>query len=295
MGSSIWKSACCGERGGGAKIIERRSQQAFWEKKRTMSIGYHSHGADAEKFDSAYIAGDISALVGLLTSTQVVDSFEERLHPWIEDPTTIGALAAVQIAIFASAIDEVDESKVKDRIREAGAIPLLVDFLRSPGQDRVQAAVVALRFLTVDCSQNAVAAFEAAAMPLLLTQLLSSSVAGIRGNAATALANLCVESDEYRAEFVRTGGIEGLVAQLGATPDPELNHDDTMLGAVQNLQDVLEDSERHMVPEYVAIAQRAGAEKYLQELAAGSADQEVKDCAAEVLQSMSEAQQKGKT
>ena len=31
-----------------------------------------------------------------------IEKLEERMHPWAADPETIGALAATQLAIFAS-------------------------------------------------------------------------------------------------------------------------------------------------------------------------------------------------
>merc|ERR1719313_951976 len=166
------------------KDKERKSVAAYGgDKKRGISIGYHSRGDDAEKFDKAFETNDLKAFVALLESKQIIESFDERMHPWAEDPKTVGALAGTQLAILAS-VAEKDNPRVKDDIREAGALPPLVEFLRSEEQDRVQTAVVALSFLTAECPPNAVAAYKAGAMPLLLKHL-DSSVAGMRAAAAT--------------------------------------------------------------------------------------------------------------
>jgi len=279
---------CCSERknenkGGGG----RNSIAAYGgEKKRAISIGYHSRGDDAEKFDKAFETNDLKAFVALLQSKQVIESFEERMHPWAEDPKTVGALAGTQLAILAS-VAEKENPRVKDDIREAGALPPLVEFLRSDEQDRVQTAVVGLSFLTAECPPNAVAAYKAGAMPLLL-QHLDSSVAGMRAAAATTLRNISMESDEYRRKFADLGGIKGLVGQLQTNPDPALNHADVQLEAVLNLQDIILDEEENVIAEFAQLAIKAGAEEKLRKLMKAD-DEEVRSSAEEVLQSITGA------
>jgi len=279
---------CCSERknenkGGGG----RNSIAAYGgEKKRAISIGYHSRGDDAEKFDKAFETNDLKAFAALLQSKQVIESFEERMHPWAEDPKTVGALAGTQLAILAS-VAEKENPRMKDDIREAGALPPLVEFLRSDEQDRVQTAVVGLSFLTAECPPNAVAAYKAGAMPLLL-QHLDSSVAGMRAAAATTLRNICMESDEYRRKFADLGGIKGLVGQLQTNPDPALNHADVQLEAVLNLQDIILDEEENVIAEFAQLAIEAGAEEKLRKLMKAD-DEEVRSSAQEVLESISGA------
>eukprot|EP00913_Durusdinium_trenchii_P006699 g6296.t1 len=209
-------------------------------KKRAISIGYHSKGDDSEKFDKAFETNDLKAFVELLSSQQAIESFDERMHPWAEDPKTVGALA--QLAILASAAEQAEGNKqIKHDIRKAGAIPPLVDFLKSDQidrgrgrcADRVQTAVVALSFLTADCKENVVAAYDAGALELML-KLVDSSVAGERAAAATTLRNICVEDDKYREAFVKLGGIQALVNQLDTKPDPALNHADVQLEATKS-------------------------------------------------------------
>lgn len=260
---------------------DRVSINPYNQKKRAISsIGYHSKGDDAEKFDKAFEANDLKAFVALLDSSQEIDSFEERLHPWAEDPKTVGALAATQLAILASMADK-DNPRVKDEIREVGAIPPLVSFLRSDQQDRVQTAVVALSFLTADCPDNAVSAYEAGSMPILMAHL-NSEVAGMRAAAATTLRNMCVEDEQYRQKFVQLGGIKGLVEQLSTNRDPKLNHADVQLEAVLNLSDIIEDQDGEVIEEYAQAARAAGAEAKLQVLSQAP-DKEVRESASEVL------------
>lgn len=251
-------------------------------KKRAISIGYHSKGDDAEKFDKAFESNDLKAFVSLLKSEQAIESFDERMHPWAEDPKTVGALAGTQLAILASAAEKSEaDVSTKDEIRKAGAIPPLVDFLKTDQKDKVQTAVVALSFLTADCKENSVAAYDAGAMELLLKHV-DSPVAGMRAAAATTLRNISMEDEKYRKQFVDLGGIQSLVKQLSAPPDPSLNHADVQLEAVLNLQDMIETEDGNIIPEYAQLALKAGAEPKLQELLTAE-DDEVKTSAQEVL------------
>mmetsp|Transcript_74978 Transcript_74978/g.242445 ORF Transcript_74978/g.242445 Transcript_74978/m.242445 type:complete len:301 (+) Transcript_74978:68-970(+) len=254
-----------------------------YDNRKAISIGYHSKGDDAEKFDKAFESENLKEFVELLKSTQPIESFEERMHPWAEDPRTVGALAGTQLAILASGAEK-DDSRIKARIREAGAIPPLVDFLRSDQEDRVQTAVVALSFLTADCPENTIAAFEAGALELLMKHV-DSPVAGMRAAAATTLRNICMENDEYRRKFVQLGGIAGLVGQLSTSPDPALNHADVQLEAVLNLQDLIEYEDGGVIEEYALEAVKAGAEAKLKALAQAE-DEEVRGSAEEVLASL---------
>lgn len=252
-------------------------------KKRAISIGYHSKGDDAEKFDKAFETNDLPAFVSLLSSEQAIESFDERMHPWAEDPKTVGALAGTQLAILASAAEKESQGdkSTKDEIRKAGAIPPLVDFLKSDQQDRVQTAVVALSFLTADCKENTIAAYDAGALDLLLKHV-DAPVAGMRAAAATTLRNICMEDEKYRHKFVDLGGIKALVNQLSTVPDPSLNHADVQLEAVLNLQDMIETEDGNTIPEYANLALEAGAEPKLQELLKAD-DEEVRTSAQEVL------------
>lgn len=278
---------CCTDRKEtGGKKPDRKSVtggNAYDSKKRAISIGYHAKGDDAERFDKAFEANDLKAFVALLASQQPIESFEERMHPWAEDPRTVGALAGTQLAILAS-MAEKDNPRVKDDIREAGGIPPIVDFLKSDQTDRVQTAVVALSFLTAECPQNARAVYDAGAMPFLLKHL-DSEVAGMRAAAATTLRNVCMESDDFRQKFVDLGGIRGLVQQLSVAPDPALNQADVQLESILNLEDVIEREDGSVIEAYARQALAAGAEAKLRQLTK-SVDEEVRGAAEEVLEAL---------
>lgn len=267
----------------GVKGDRKSVNGTSYDSKRAKSIGYHSKGDDAEKFDRAYEQNDLKAFVALLSSQQPIDSFDERMHPWAEDPKTVGALAGTQLAILASTAEK-DNPSVKAQIGEAGAVPPLVAFLESDQQDRVQTAVVALSFLTAECSANTIAAYEAGAVPLLLRHM-DSQVAGMRAAAATTLRNISMEKDEYRKQFVQLGGIKALVGMLSVSPDPSLNHADVQLEAVLNLQDIIEHEEGEVIEEYALEAIKAGAEEKLKVLTHAE-DDEVRNSAEEVLTSL---------
>jgi hypothetical protein len=270
---------CCTERKDEPEK-QLRKKSTVPSNKKALSIGFSSQGDDAEKFDKAFETNDLQSLVKLLSSTQEIKSFEERMHPWAEDPKTVGALAASQLAIVASVADK-DNPDVKDNIRNAGAIPPLVGFLKSDQSDRVQAAVVALSFLTADSEENSEATYQAGAMPVLLEHM-DAPIAGMRAAAATTLRNMAMVSFKHRREFIQLGGLKRLVSQLSCKGDPSLNLADVQLESVLNLQDVLEAEDGQMVPEFAKEAIGHGAIDGLQTLTADG-DDEVKTSAAEVL------------
>lgn len=247
--------------------------------KKAKSIGYHSNGGDAAKFDKAFEANDLKAFVELLPSQQEI-RFDEKVHPWAEDPKSVGVLAGTQLAIIASAANN-ETAHIKDDIRKAGAIPAFVDFLRSDQVDRVQAGVVALSFMTTDNEENAIEAHRAGVMPLMI-QHLHSKIGGMRAASAMTLRNLCMSREEYKQVFIDLGGVQGLVFQLDAPAGPEANQADLEVEAIMNLQDIIEDSERQVIQSYGKVAIKAGATEKLTRLLQ-SDDADVRSSAEEVL------------
>lgn len=256
------------------------------DKKRTISIGYHSKGDDAEKFDKAFETGDLKGFVALLSSNQSIEEFEENMHPWAADPKTVGALAGTQLAILAS-VSVKDNPAIKKDICEAGALGPLVDFLKSDQVDRVQTSAVALSFLSADCPSNALELYRLKVLPLLMPHL-KSSTGGMRAAAATTVRNMCIESADCKKEFIELGGIEAIVAQLTFDPDPALTHADVCLENVLNIQDIVEDENGDPIKEYTDMAVRAGAVPALRKLTTDE-DKEVRECAAELLEVLEKA------
>eukprot|EP00420_Gonyaulax_spinifera_P013965 CAMPEP_0197910666 /NCGR_PEP_ID=MMETSP1439-20131203/71323_1 /TAXON_ID=66791 /ORGANISM="Gonyaulax spinifera, Strain CCMP409" /LENGTH=331 /DNA_ID=CAMNT_0043532345 /DNA_START=30 /DNA_END=1026 /DNA_ORIENTATION=+ len=254
----------------------------------TICIEYDSTGGDADRFDTAFQCNDLDALVNLLHSEQVVDRLVEPKHPWAEDPGTIGALAAMQLALLSSMVAR-DDPGLKEEINNAGCIPPLVDFLRSIQDDRVQAAVVALNYLTDDCPVNAHAAYQAGALPQLI-QHLCSPVAGLRGAAASTLRHLCTANEECSEDFIRRGGIKGFVNHLELVSDPLLDHSDLMLEAVWNLEDVTTDQTGNLIERNAKLANESGAQAKLERLK-DVANQEVSIAAEKVLMALTQVEQ----
>jgi len=286
--SNLFKG-CCAERKEGVPgkrltvTAGRQSVHSFSEKKQKgATLAYTSSGPDSDKFDRALQNQDLKMFVELLPSAQKIDAFQEKgMHPWAEDPTTMGALAGTQLAILAS-MAERDHPDIKDDIRKVGAIKPLVEFLRSNESDRVQAAVVALSFLTADCSANAEATQKAGAMSALL-KCAESPIGGMRAAASTTLRNICMESEAYRREFFELGGMRVLVKQLTTKPDDKLKHTDVLLEAVLNLQDMIEREDGNIYEDFAQAAIAEGAIVELEKLLKVQ-DEEVRTSAEEVLE-----------
>lgn len=246
------------------------------------SISYHSEGPDGAKFMSALESRNLQDFVALLPSLQPIDKLDGQMHPWAENPRTIGALAGTQLALIASTAESEGNFCVKDEIREAGGIPLLVQFLESGQTDRIQIAVVAMSFLTAENSLNGREAYDAGAMPLLIEGLKSNS-GEMRVAIALTLRNISMVHEDCRTDFVKLGGIDGLVAQLSAPIEPTQDEFDVQLDAILNLQDILEETPGgECVVEHAKLAAQAGAIGKLRKLA-DSPDEDVSGAAKDVL------------
>ena len=70
---------------------------------------FNSHFVTAE--NCTVLLSFLQAFVELLSSQQAIESFDERMHPWAEDPKTVGALAGTQLAILASAAEQAEGNK----------------------------------------------------------------------------------------------------------------------------------------------------------------------------------------
>lgn len=224
-----------------------------------ICIEYEALGRDADEFDRAFETKSWQALGRLLESDQAVDRLMEPKHPWAEDPRTVGALAAMFIALLAS-VAAGGDPEMKAEILTAEAKEQFIVFLGSEEIDRVQAAVIALNYLTEQCTANAEALYNAGALPLLIKHL-DSPVGGLRGAAASTLRHICLESQEYCEAFMSLGGMKGFVNQL----DPLSDHSEmldphlSMLEAVWNLEDVTTDHQGNLIERYAKLAAEQGA------------------------------------
>jgi len=240
MGAAVATGACCGGRD------DSDIKQKTREKMRDD---------DVTRFDRAYDINNLEEFVSLLTSSQSIVPFPQRMHPWAADPQTVGALAATQLAILAS---RDDEPKFKDAIREAGGVPVLVAQLSSKEDDRVHAAVVALSFLSVANPKNCIEMFEAGAMKPLVKSM-RSNIDGMRAATAQTARNIFVLDTKYRASFKHAGGVANLVSLLDL-PSGEVDPSSlyTQLEAVYHIEDLILESGEE-IPEYVNAVRQAGA------------------------------------
>lgn len=176
-------------------------------------------GEDAEKFDEAFATMDIQAFVQLLSSQNKLGEGqleEVPEHPWADLPNSVGALAATQLAVIAS----MDESNVVT-IRQAGAIDVLVGFMK-PGvsTDKRDAAVVLLVFMTSVDPDGASAseAGQKGVLPDLLRVLGDSSAPrGLRAAVSTILVNILLEHQGTASRFIREDGAKQLMKACDST------------------------------------------------------------------------------
>lgn len=251
----------------------------FDDGRTTIVIEYSADGESADAFDKAFYKTDLKALVELLSSTDPVDSLEEPKHRWATDPKTVGALSAMHLARLASEVGRSNPG-IKDEIRQAGAIPPLVSFLLSCEQDRIQTAVVTLRYLTDECPSAASIAYRAGAMPMLI-KCMRSPVGGFRGAASSTVRNIYLANHDYRKAFVDLGGVEELVKHLDTTSEDSVGVADVQYEAICNLEDLIEDEEGNVLKEYAMYAQSRGAIEKLRKLME-SEDEEVSQSADKV-------------
>jgi len=286
LGTALARDASNGAHGKSNGTHNRPSKSivAFDNQKQTRSTGFQAKSQDADKFDRAFEANDIAGLVALLLSRQPIQGVEDRMHPWAQDPQTVGALAGTQLSALAQIAVEEDDPQMRISIGEAGAIVPLVDFLRSGEENRVQTAVVALSHLLTDCPSNVKSAYEAGVMELLLEQL-EAPVVGMRCAAANALRDIFVENDAYRRRFVQLGGVTAMVKQLSGMPDSEQWTTNHQYEALVNLQDLLDDDSGNVIQDYAREAMTAGAEEHLR-VTMQTDDEEVRKAASEMLHSL---------
>ncbi|GFE55808.1 ARM repeats containing protein [Babesia ovis] len=218
------------------------------------ALGLDEPDCDIERFDLAFENGDMEEFVSLCESSQPIDTLEERLHPWAANPTTIGALSATQLAIFAS---KEQHPEYKDAIRKASGIPILVAMLKSDETDRVHAAVVALSFLSAGNSENCIEMFNAGALPELIRGM-RSSIDGMRAACAQTCRNIYQLDMEYRRVFVKCGGLVNLVNLLSPSDDDDEESRLTQLEAIYHLEDFIMDGVEEL-PEFVSLVKVSGA------------------------------------
>ena len=192
----------------------------------------------ASRFDVAVRNRDLMELVKLLSSTHKLGKdVMATQHPWAEQPQTIGALAAVHLAVLAN------DPNIRTRIRAAGALPILVSFLNTNAntRDRVHSAVVALSFISIDNEDNCREIYRCGAMPLLVP-LMSAQPEGLGFASSSVCRNLYVKNRNGREEFVNLGGLKSMVSLLQFQPNRanDAAYMDGVFETVSNFRDLIE-------------------------------------------------------
>eukprot|EP01071_Lankesteria_metandrocarpae_P003595 Lankesteria_metandrocarpae@DN3062_c0_g1_i1.p2 len=260
MGGVLSHSCCGGRDDGNVKDLAR-------EKMNEESLGFlKGEGLnDRAVFDKAHGENDIETLVKLLDSTQTFARNDVQIHPWAAPPKSIGSLAAFQLASMASKEAESGDQPYKNKVREFGGIPKLVQFLSSNDDDRKHAAVVALSFLVLENDTNCKAAYDAGALPPLV-ECMKFPPDGMKGAAADAARNIFVLDMIHKQAFVAAGGVQPLVNLLDL---PSGEFDPASLfnqsEAIFHIEDLILDGGQEL-SQFVKLVKEAGATRRVEAL-----------------------------
>ena len=154
----------------------------------------------------------------LLESNTRISIDEVVLHPWADNPKTVGALAASQLGIYASEREVMRDKQFLSRVLTTDAIEKLISFLTSPERDRREAAVLTLSFFSEDSDRYpdpevAERMVKKQALPGLIAQL-EDDKEGMRSTAVLCCRNLYMARPSIQRQFIKLGGAKPLVQLL---------------------------------------------------------------------------------
>ncbi|KAK6588489.1 ARM repeats containing [Cryptosporidium xiaoi] len=273
MGSAVSGGCCSG------REDEEAKRRAYDKLNRGDGVN-----DDITRFDLAYDKNDIEEFVKLLSSTQPIDKLDEPMHPWAADPKTVGALAATQLAILAA---RDSQPELKDVIRKKGGIQGLLELLKSKEEDRIDGAVVALSFLSVNNAECCSTMFECGVLPYLV-KCMSSEIDGLRAASAQTARNIFILGISQRKEFMRLGGIQILVNLL-TPPNKDVDKPEswyTPLEAIYHIEDLIIDQNEELL-EYTRAVRKCGVVDKLKVLTKSS-NRDVSEAAEILLTRVSE-------
>eukprot|EP00927_Polykrikos_kofoidii_P001956 TRINITY_DN10758_c0_g1_i1.p1 TRINITY_DN10758_c0_g1~~TRINITY_DN10758_c0_g1_i1.p1 ORF type:complete len:316 (-),score=58.69 TRINITY_DN10758_c0_g1_i1:288-1235(-) len=208
-------------------------------------------GKDAERVEAAFARKDTHALVQSLDSWQAIEC-SDQMHPWAENPRSVGALAAARLAMLAQDNEVVDTQR--EIAHASGAIPKLVLHLQSDKEDRVHHAIMALSML-VGSHENAIEAFNANALVFLLALVddvprskldveppprTLNVRSEMRALVSTTILNMCMEDDKVRQKFMELDGFAILARQLSSVPEDAPHRANVLLEIVVDILDLIE-------------------------------------------------------
>ena len=229
--ASLPSLACCTER------LDPKSAAGANQSIRSANTSGGPVPDIATRFDSAVRNKDLMELVKLLSSNHKLGKdVRATQHPWADQPQTIGALAAVHLAVLAN------DTAIRTRIRAAGAIPILAQFLNpTNSRDKIHSAVVALSFITIENDDNCREVYRCGGLPLLVP-LIGSEPEGLKFASSSVCRNLYCKNRNAREEFINLGGAKLMVTLLSYQPSrsSDTAYMDGIFESVSNLRDLLE-------------------------------------------------------
>ncbi|CAG9321754.1 unnamed protein product [Blepharisma stoltei] len=204
---------------------------------RVTSVDSRKVNEELEEFYNARASVDINKLAKLLSS-ETVFTLDEGvlLHPWAENPRTIGALTAMQIGIFASDNDILKDSKFNEGMLSSRVLELLLNFAASLERYKFEASILTLSYLSKNNPDIAEALIKRNALPIFIRHMRDGKE-GLRSTAALCCRNLYVGRQNMQKLFVREGGCSLLVHLLKS------DDSSTVFETILNILDLILDNE----------------------------------------------------
>ncbi|EZG71253.1 putative ARM repeat protein [Gregarina niphandrodes] len=151
-------------------------------------------------------AADVPQLLTLLDSQlPLPDNLSRHIHPWVEAPESVCALAVNQIAIIAA------QNPLTPEDTAVSTVLKLIPLLSAPETDKSEAALLALGLITAEVPSLAQLLFEHDALPILINMMFREKE-GVKATAAQLCRNVYVLDLTHRRAFRDLGGIRALLA-----------------------------------------------------------------------------------
>lgn len=153
---------------------------------------------------------DVAQLIKLIPSTTQITIDSVVLHPWAENPQSVGALAVSQLGIYTSRKEARTEKLVAEVMR-MGALESLLQCLSATQRDRKEAALLALSFLSEDCMSHTGPQICEKLLQLnalfLIMSHLKDTKEGVRSTALFCCRNLYLSRPTVQHAFVDAQGV----------------------------------------------------------------------------------------
>jgi len=178
---------------------------------------------------------DLKAIEKLLDSNTRILIEDVSIHPWADNPCSVGALTATQLGIMASENSSQQTSVFSSLILETEILEKLVSFLKSDENDKREAALLTLSFIST--SPEVVDKLLDLSTLDLFIGFLSSDKEGVRNTAGYCCRNLYASRKNVQKMFIAKGGSAKLVKLL------ESSESSVVMESVLNLLDLLLDQD----------------------------------------------------